>query len=223
MPQHNSVSVEKGGKEVWVPCNDCDRKTCHKIITRVYGKLETGGDDVHEDFEVVQCQGCKTLSFLHESRYEGDMYENPITGEMTIDPVQTMYPNRIAGRPLMRGHHQLPANVLRVYEETHKALCNGLKVITGVGIRIIIEAVCNEKSAAGANLKERIDSLQTMGLITPDGAKILHSLRFMGNSGAHEIRAQSDDELNTAFEVVEYLLHGVYVLPARAASLPPAP
>jgi len=220
MPEFRSVKANHAsGKEVWVACNECDRKTCHLIITSVSGEFDYGGDDVYENFNVIQCQGCKTLSFLHESRYSGDMYENE-EGDMVINPTQTIYPNRIAGRSLMPGHHLLPSNVQKIYLETHTALCNNIKIITGIGIRGIIEAVCKEKSAQGSNLKEKIDALRSMGLITVDGAQIFHSLRFMGNNAAHETIAHTDDELNTAFEVVEYLLNGVYILPSRAASLP---
>ena len=57
-------------------------------------------------------------------------------------------------------------------------------------------------------------------MVTPDGAKILHSLRFMGNDAAHEVEAHPEADLMTALDVVEYLLKGVYILPRLAAKLP---
>jgi hypothetical protein len=123
----------------------------------------------------------------------------------------------------MRHLDLLPAGVHRIYNETHRALCEGLPVLTGIGIRAIVEAVCNEKGAAGKNLEQQIDSLKTMSLITPDGASILHSLRFMGNKAAHEVKPHTPEELATAFDVAEYLLKGVYVLPELGNKLPKAP
>jgi hypothetical protein len=44
--------------------------------------------------------------------------------------------------------------------------------------------------------------------------------RIMGNVAAHEVKPHKENELNTAFDVVEHLLVGVYLLPAKAAILP---
>ncbi|MDY3558591.1 DUF4145 domain-containing protein, partial [Gemmata sp. JC673] len=62
-----------------------------------------------------------------------------------------------------------------------------------------------------------------MNVVSGDGAKILHSLRFMGNNAAHEVKGHTAEELTIALGVVEYLLHGVYVMPKKAAKLPQKP
>jgi len=59
-----------------------------------------------------------------------------------------------------------------------------------------------------------------MGVLTKDGADILHSLRNMGNDAAHEVKPHSEVELNVAFDVVENLLENVYLLPQKAKKLP---
>jgi hypothetical protein len=107
-----------------------------------------------------------------------------------------------------------------VYSETRTALANDQPVLAGIGIRAIVETVCKDQSAAGNNLMEKIDDLARKGVVTPDGAKILHSLRFMGNDAAHEVKAHAEADLMTALDVVEYLLKGVYILPRLAAKLP---
>ena len=53
-------------------------------------------------------------------------------------------------------------------------------------------------------------------------AEILHGLRFMGNAAAHEMKAHSIKNIETALDVVEILLKQVYVLPNLAKSLPKA-
>jgi hypothetical protein len=42
----------------------------------------------------------------------------------------------------------------------------------------------------------------------------------LGNAAAHEMKAHNTKELNAAFDVVEYLLRGVYILPKQAENLP---
>ncbi len=133
---------------------------------------------------------------------------------------EEVYPGRVAGRHKLRGSRYLPSQIISVYNEAHSALCNKLSVLAGVGIRALIEVVCKDKSAIGSNLEKQIDNLVTMGVLTKDGAEILHSLRIMGNQAAHEVKPHSEKDLNTAFDVVEHLLEGVYLLPLKAKKLP---
>jgi hypothetical protein len=76
-----------------------------------------------------------------------------------------------------------------------------------------------ENGAPGNNLQKRIDSLCELGVLTREGADILHALRGLGNASAHEAEAHSETDLSTAFDVVEHLLQTVYVIPKKAARL----
>jgi len=131
-----------------------------------------------------------------------------------------LFPSRIAGRPEMQSVHELPPGVRHIYRETHRALCNEQKILPAIGIRAIVEAICQERNATGRTLEQRIEDLVTKKVITDDAAKILHSLRFMGNDAAHEVKAHTIDELAIGLHVVEHLLQGVYVMPKQAAKLP---
>jgi hypothetical protein len=96
----------------------------------------------------------------------------------------------------------------------------GLPVLAGIGIRAIVETVCNDKEATGPNLYEKINSLVTLNLITQTEATVLHDLRFMGNEAAHRVKAHKPAELNLAFGVVEHLLNTVYLLAEQTKRLP---
>jgi hypothetical protein len=207
---------------VVIACGECDRDTRHKVLAEVRGHWQDDRQvvDLWRQYQIVQCQGCLTISFCEASQFSEDFDHDPDTGETYLPTTTRLFPSRIAGRPMMNEAQELPHNVYVVYAETHSALCAELRVMTGLGIRAIAEAVCRDKEMSGRNLEEKIDALATAGHITTAGARILHSLRFMGNAAAHEMRAHSPKELNAAFDVVEYMLHGVYILPAHAAHLP---
>lgn len=96
----------------------------------------------------------------------------------------------------------------------------GLPILGGIGIRAIVETVCNERGATGTNLFQKINSLVTLSLITQQEASVLHDLRFMGNEAAHKVKAHKSDELNLAFDVVEHLLNTVYLLAEQTKRLP---
>lgn len=207
---------------VKIPCGECDRETRHKVLaeTKTHWQDPEGYVDLWKQNQIVQCQGCLTISFCEASQFSEDMDYDPHTGQPFLPTTRKYFPNRIAGRPMIQEAHLLPHGVYSIYEEAHGALCATLSIMAGFGIRAIVEAVCTDKNIKGKNLQERIDGLAGDGLITSAGSTILHSLRFMGNAAAHEMRAHSQRELNAAFDVVEYLLRGVYVLPKQAESLP---
>lgn len=140
-------------------------------------------------------------------------------GSMEHEVTQKVYPGRVAGRPLLDNYYRLPHGVAQIYKQTHEAICYKENILAGIGLRAIVEAVCEEKSATGSDLVTRINDLVVKGVTTQSGASILHNIRLMGNASAHAVRANSEEELATALEVVEHLLLGVYLIPQKAAKL----
>jgi hypothetical protein len=158
-----------------------------------------------------------SFRILERSEDRGEI--NPQTGEQELEDRVTLFPPRIAGRAQLRQLYSVPSRVRSIYDETHKALLGEQPILAGVGLRSLIEAVCREKNAEGNNLQKRIDSLVELGILTRDGADILHALRHLGNAAAHEVEAYSETDLSTAFDVVEHLLQTVYIIPKKAAKL----
>lgn len=204
-----------------IPCGKCDQKTRHKILAETRVTFDYGNDLTPTDIEyqIIQCQGCLTISFCESSELsDDDGFE--LYGNYYPYKHQKFFPNRITGRRAMRESYLLPQGVQQIYDEAHSAICAELQIMAGFGIRAIIETVCKDKGMVGNNLKDRIDALAKAGFVTAAGADILHHLRFMGNAAAHEMKAHSSSEMNAAFDVIEHLLQGVYILPKQTEMLP---
>lgn len=90
----------------------------------------------------------------------------------------------------------------------------------GLGLRALVETICKDKNAIGSNLEKRIDDLVRLNILTQDADEILHSLRIMGNTAAHEVMPLDQQDALVALEIVEHLLRGVYILPSIASKLP---
>lgn len=198
------------------PCGICKRYTKHLILSDI---SLNGHDDSpdgyygwNDQYQIIQCQGCETVSFrkIHENSEDIVMISQFDWGP---DEQVNLYPNHEEGRLALADEYLLPNNLQRIYSETLKALNSELKVLTGIGIRAIIEIVCKDKSATGDNLFLKINNLVSQGVLTQDGANILHKLRSLGNAAAHEAKPHSGVELGLAFDVVDHLLQGVYILP----------
>lgn len=211
-------------KFIGIPCQVCNRETRHKVLseTSLDWSFADGLVDVWTTHEILQCQGCLNISYAETSACSEDI-DYSEDGEPYLPKKKKYFPNRIVGRAKLESLYALPYGVAKIYEEAHDALCSDLPILSGFGLRAIVEAVCNDKQVSGGNLKEKINGLHSMGLITNDGATILHSLRFMGNDAAHKMKVHTAPQMSAAFDVVEYLLMGVYILPEKAEILPKKP
>ncbi len=205
-----------------VGCNYCKNETRHKVLAVAdsHWSDTSGMVDWWAQYQVIQCQGCLTVSFCESSQFSEDWDHDSDTGESFYPIKRVLYPVRAVGKPPIDESHNLPPQVLLIYEETYDSIQADRNIMAGFGIRAIVEAVCNDKNAVGGNLQKQIDSLANQGHITDEGAKILHSLRFMGNAAVHEMKAHTSLELVAAMEVVEYLLRGVYTISKKAEALP---
>ena len=222
MSQTASIYIGKSGGDIWVACPSCDKVTSHEILRRVDTRDESPDGDIRiwEDFMIIKCRGCCTVTFCIESSNTEETNWDPETNSEFLVKKHRLYPPRVAGRTEMESIYILPFGIYGVYKESHAALCSDQPILAGIGIRAIVEAICKEKGIPGRTLEKRIDGLVTKGIVTQAGADILHNLRFMGNNAAHEIKAHSIEELTTAWGVVEHLLQGVYIIPKQAAKLP---
>ena len=207
---------KSAGSVADVPCTECKRPTKHKVLTSV----DISGEDWYQSssvqynvhHQIVQCQGCETVTFRTSSTNSEDFEHNDYEGNFEYVETLVLYPSRNEGRVSIKDSHILPANVQRIYDETIKAMNNEQPVLAGMGIRALVETICKDKQAEGSNLEKKVDALVRIGVLTTDGATILHQIRTLGNVAAHEVKPHKFDQLSLALDVCEHLLQGVYLL-----------
>ena len=223
MADNETITInETQNKEYRLPCAKCLGETRHRVLQSVdvSGEILEEGYQWGDNYQIVQCQGCDSVSFRKcHSDSEDFFYDEEVEDLRYVETIE-LYPNRVAGRHKLRQVHFLPSAVSRIYGETHSALGNKQPIFAGIGIRALIETVCKEKAASGLNLEEKIDDLVSNGLMTKTGAETLHSMRILGNQAAHEVKPHSEETLNLAMDVVEHMLNDVYILPAATSKLP---
>ena len=224
MKRTSQSSVSRtGNRDHRLACGEMHPRdeACLNTLCRS-GKREILGSEHRyiEQYQIVQCRGCETLSFrLSRINTQESVWDEDLKQEIVQERVD-LFPSRVAGRHKLRQSLFLPLPIVRIYDETHAALCGKQTILAGIGIRVLIEAVCVEKGAEGKYLGSKIDSLVRMGVLTEVGVSILHNLRDLGNTAAHEATPHSEETLGIAMDVVEHLLNEVYILPKVADSLP---
>lgn len=203
------------GSEIETSCSKCGEGTAHTVKASM---KEEGQDYYGEDWmygwinelEIIQCAGCKMLSFRKSHSNSEDSDEDG-----TIVTVE-LFPSPVKGRGPINDHTLLPKALQRIYLETLKALNSEQPVLAGIGIRAAVENICKEQNASGNDLEKKIDDLVTKHVLTQAGAAILQKLRVMGNKAAHEVEPHDVLQLGFAFDVIDNLVSAVYILPHHA-------
>ncbi|GJQ61191.1 MAG: hypothetical protein SCALA702_02440 [Melioribacteraceae bacterium] len=192
-------------------CSICKIKTNQDIIAskNTNGYNEEAGIQWWEDFQIIQCKGCDTISF--RKTFESSEDFDPVSGKTIVNSEQ--YPTGEFQREMMADYFKFPPRIRKIYRETIDALNNKLLLLTSIGLRMLIEAICLDKEIKGSNLATKITELANKGLLSQIQADFLHQHRFIGNDAAHKIKAPKPESLVAAIEIAETLLKAIYILP----------
>lgn len=202
-------------------CNACATITYHQVLTSIdltIGFMPSSANGFMH-YQIIQCMGCRDISFRQLTKMPDFGPSSTSRRTKKWETHEQLLPRRDIGRRLIPQAYELPDDIRRIYRETHQALLDNQPVLAGIGLRAILETICKERSAPGRDLRERIDNLVTLGLLTKQNADFLHSLRILGNQAAHEVIPHGEEKLNIAMDVIEHLLVNVYVLPIKADKL----
>lgn len=210
-------------------CSTCLRPTNHKVLKEEvvnYQEEETGWWD-NTKYQIIQCMGCDTISFrqLYNDISMQQHYEEDTT-------TQYLYPKRGTYSKKVKPYRNVPTDIRNVYLETIDAYNNNLTLLSGVGVRAIIEGICIDKgikdgtfvNSEGKEIKSKglngkIYGLSSNGYLTSDNAEVLHELRFLGNAAVHELSYPSLNDLNVAIDIIELVLDNIYELKHKAKLL----
>jgi hypothetical protein len=201
------------------PCKKCCLSSNHKILATY---TERGSEDCGrgntvewtEHNQIIQCLGCEEISFRVASSNSED-WDHDDDGHAYWITSVTFYPGRVVGSKII-DHASLPFDIEQIYRETRTALDNDLLIISGIGIRAILDTICSDVKAKGRNLELKIDDLHERSLVTEEGVQTLHKIRVLGNHAAHRGKAPTKNQLLLALEVIEHILIGTYIIPYRA-------
>ncbi|EJL6264448.1 DUF4145 domain-containing protein [Vibrio cholerae] len=189
-------------------CNSCMQDTWHTVEgthSYTHDPEEYHCEVVHS---VVKCCGCDTVSFRYEFHdFEAAYPTDFDSWEVPIDV--SNYPKLKKGSI---NTDNIPEIVKNIYTETCNAYRDEAFTLAGIGFRATIEAICNDQEIKGKELSTRINNLVSNGLISKKDSSRLHSIRFLGNDAAHDIKKPSIANLDAALVIVEHLITTVYTL-----------
>jgi len=196
-------------------CPICGIPTNHTILFDKKTR-STHQDDFqwHENYQTIQCNGCDNIQFKtvygDESMFSG--YEE----EYHYYEDKKYYPLAINGHETLKHYFSIPDKIRIVYLETLETIKSNSYLLSGVGLRAIIEAIALEQKIPGKTLEQKINNLLKNKLITERDANRLHSIRFLGNDSVHEMEVPKESKIRIALDIAEHLLTNLYLIDIEA-------
>lgn len=217
-------------------CSYCKTNTKHIVMTSINERATEYWDEYQDivwitDYEIIQCLGCETISFRsHEINSENEDQEGRLITTILI------YPKRSKYLLVKKNYLNLPINLERIYSETIDCFNRGNYILSGAGVRGLVEGLCLENGITEGNvenikkdgsigikikkdLQGKINGLHESGKLTAQGADILHEHRFLGNEAVHELTSPSKEDLSLAIEIVENVFETLYEIPSKGLKL----
>ena len=207
------MSVETGpttGAKRLVPCDRCGGNVTNHTVLASATETNPAEDEngveigsVNIDYGIVRCEGCGSHSFRTTYITSNEL------PEWVPKSRARHYPPRIEGHAPLSGVEP-PENIRDIYNETHTALACGSRILAGIGLRAILEAVCRNRGETRGTLEAKLDKLKERGLLSTPDSEVLHTVRDLGNDAAHEVVALPMADLLAALSVVENLLRSTF-------------
>jgi len=219
--KHVFKENDSKGEMIQCHCNHCGLKTNHSILLNYhdswqeyeigYPNYEDGYSiDGHDDYQIIKCNGCNTITF-RKNRWCSEFQD-----EVDNDSYEELYPQSEKSR---KQFSNMPFNLNTIYEETVVAFNSNNFILCAIGIRAMIEGICQDKRIEARTLQEKIAKCKENGLISQHQQDALHLLRFLGNSAAHELQKPTEIEINAAFDIIEHMIEDLYELPEKSKQI----
>jgi uncharacterized protein DUF4145 len=232
---------EDGQTTKWILCIACNSPTTHVLRARFYLRqtfVEALGDweqieiasaalvpfGVHR-YSIWQCAGCTTPTLETEYVYVGGSdlapgCEDSLDLDYQNDDVdKEFFPKRSLETIGPKGFRNLNPELTRLYREIIACFNNGSFLLCTVGLRALIEGICDDKGIDGKlKFERRIDELIKF-LPSVNVIEALHDLRIAGNDAAHRLEALTPDKAREAIDIMEDLLNFLYDLSYKASQM----
>jgi hypothetical protein len=204
-----------------IHCNECRRKTDHRLLKTVKG--DSGSEEIDEQstiwwettFDLLQCCGCREAVLRRTYEFSEWDYADV-----------RYFPPRVSRHP-PKWVHDLPYDLGVVLEEVYRALDANNRRLPMMGARTLVDLVMVEKVGDVGGFTEKLGQLEKAGFVSSKNREVLESALDVGSAAAHRGYAAKVDEVNIVMDIVENLLQAVYVFPDVARKLkestPPRP
>ena len=148
--------------------------------------------------------------------------ESPTPGDQTPKPLFLREKNGLhllKTNDLPKWYASLPAKIHKMLLEVRYTLQKELSALPSMGLRSVIDMVCNDQVGDIGSFVEKLHELEKKKLITPKKRKIIENALEVGHASIHRGHYPTAKDLQVVMDIVDHLLEELYVLHETSESL----
>ena len=206
-------------REIKVFCRQCGGDRYHSTIA---AKVESWSDEdtptcAGETWAIVQCCGCRTLTFLHERWFSEDTVETDHGPEPIMH--RTIYPPAPARKlPEWSSDNfillDIPVNdawVFKLHQDVYDAIGLRSLHLSAMGIRAIVDHIVTWKAGDGGKFLDKLERMRDLALISPSEVNVFFSAFDAGSAAAHRGYGPELEDVYKMLDIAEALIVRFYV------------
>lgn len=215
----NKFTCEVDGEtRILAHCNTCGRNSIHTVEAQANGAWGDSDYQGWEEHALVRCGGCDNIKYsaTHWDEHDFDYDED---GNAYAVKTPKYFPSPKAKKLDIEHFYNLPGNLYDIFGEVLNSHSNNDLTLSTIGLRLVIELICNNSSCTSKTLFAKINELEKKGVISADEREILQEVRKFGNAGAHAGEAMSSDQIGTAIEICYSVIDKLFIQPELSKKL----
>jgi len=113
----------------------------------------------------------------------------------------------------------LPPAIQKLICEVHFAIKKELSALPSMGLRSVIDCVCNDLVGDKGPFAQKLQTLVEKGFITSNNKQIVENALEVGHASVHRGHFPQPNELKLTLDIVEHMLKEVYVFGKASEAL----
>lgn len=198
-------------------CIKCKTYLKHEVLTDIYHSYDEydGILTMYYNHRILRCINCDSISYQNKTVNSEEVYQ--IGEEVDGSPIWednaqiNFYPVRDEVTAFSKEFQKiLPEEIYLTYEEVIVALNNNMPLLTGLGLRTLLEQIIKYFGRSD-DLGVILTQFEEDGFISTKQRELLDSIRYLGNDAAHRADSKSRKDLILHLKVLENLIQQLFV------------
>src|SRR5690606_34375441 len=196
-------------------CIKCKIDIKQNIIVNITDSEDYGEFQLYKNYKVLKCINCGSITYKKEIINSEEVFQ--IGEEYDGTPIYEenaqiqLYPIRDEETAFSKEFAKiLPEEIYCTYEEVIIALNNKMPLLTGLGLRTLLEQIIKYFGKSD-DLGIILTQFEVDGFISTKQRGLLDDIRYLGNDAAHRADSKSRKDLILHLKVLENLTHQLFV------------
>lgn len=197
-------------------CNTCGGMRNHERLNKV---VKRWNETIHDGYQIsgadtyflLECKGCESVKLLHQSWFSE--HTDP-DGEPIINSVYYP-PSTFRARPRWLNDLDMSFSISALVGEIYQAMQNDAPSLAAMGIRAVIEQIMVEKIKDNGSFGRNLAAFKDAGYISEVQQRTLEAALEIGHATIHRAYRPEPSQLELALDIMENLVHVIYVLDSK--------